>query len=83
MKKGDLSINIIIVAAIALLILVIISVLIFRSGTNIRVNTESCSAVKGICDVDCSAVADNYGGVWVSNPTRSCPTQGEICCTKI
>lgn len=83
MKKGDLSINIIIVAAIALLILVIISVLIFRSGGNIRDNTESCTAVGGVCDSACDLVANDRGGVWIPNPSRICPNQGDICCTKV
>lgn len=83
MKKGELSINIIIVAAIALLILVIISVLIFRSGSNIRDNTESCTSVNGVCDTSCDDVAYDRGGVWIPNPSRICPTEGDICCTKV
>lgn len=82
MKKGDLSINIIIVAAIALLILVIISVLIFRSGSNVRENTESCSAANGVCGTSCDDVAYDRGGVWIPNLARICP-EGLVCCTKV
>lgn len=86
MKRGDLSINIIIVAAIALLILVIISVLLFRSGGSLRQGTEDCSAIQGICDSDitCGQVAYDYPDTtWVPNPTRKCPQVEDTCCTRI
>jgi len=47
-KKGDLSINIIVIAAIAMLVLVIISVLLFRSGGLINRGTN-CEGVGGVC----------------------------------
>lgn len=52
-KKGvDMSMNVIIVAAIALLILVILTVLILRSGANVKEGT-GCLGVSGHCAQEC------------------------------
>jgi preprotein translocase subunit SecG len=82
MRKGDLSINIIIVAALALIILVIISVLLFRSGSQIGTGT-SCTGLGGTC-IDsggsCSDLSQN-GETWILHPTAPC-TSGMKCCVK-
>ncbi|MFT4311226.1 MAG: hypothetical protein ACMXX7_01215 [Candidatus Woesearchaeota archaeon] len=85
MKKGDLSINIIVVAAIAMVILVIISVLIFRTGSNLTEGT-SCAGLSGAqcvsSSISCSEYGqDQVGEVWVPHPTASCPPQ-ETCCIR-
>ena len=90
MKKGDLSINIVVVAAIAMVILVIISVLIFRTGSNLTEGT-SCqglgqSAGDAICIAasipgGCASAGATDGSVFVRHPTARCPPQ-EICCVK-
>lgn len=77
-KKGDLSINIIVIAAIALLILVIIAVLLIRSGGQIRDGT-SCSGLGGSCEESCADIVED--GIWIPNPTAECPT-GQICCVR-
>jgi hypothetical protein len=83
MKKGDLSINIIIVAAIALIILVIISVLIFGTGSNLRKST-SCAGVSGQCIADGESCSDKNGepegSFWIRHLTAACPNEGEVCC---
>lgn len=84
MKKGDLSVNIIIIAAIALIILVIISVLLFGSGRNLRTGT-SCSGLQGQC-VDglygCSDISNpEYGEYYIRHPTAECPA-GQVCCVR-
>jgi len=51
-KKGsELSMNVIIIAAIAVLVLVILAVFVFRSGDNISKAT-GCSAMNGVCYPD-------------------------------
>jgi hypothetical protein len=84
MKKGDLSINIIIVAAIALIILVIISVLVFRTGGQIGTGT-SCSGIGGQCIPDGQTCDDalgyNTGENWVGHPTAKC-SKDQKCCIK-
>ena len=48
-KKGsELSMNVIIIAAIGVLILVILAMFIFRTGRNVEVST-GCSAMQGVC----------------------------------
>ena len=75
-KKGDLSINIIIVAAIALIILVIISVLVFNTGGSISEGT-SCEGIGGTCATACSEIG---GGTFVRHPTASCVDEATVCC---
>lgn len=83
MKKGDLSINIIIVAAIALIILVIISVLLFGTGSDIRRSKECMSLPAGLCITDGESCSDYNGNpegsVWIRHPTAECP-ESQICC---
>jgi len=80
MKKGELSINIIIVAAIALLILVIIAVLLFRSGGDINQGTQTCEGIGGQCMGSCADLATGDGTVWAPNPSKACTNEGDICC---
>ena len=83
MKKGELSINIIIVAAIALIILVIISVLVFRTGGQLNRGT-SCTGVQGQCISDGESCSDiSYDGTetWIQHPTANCP-QDQKCCVR-
>jgi len=84
MKKGDLSINIIIIAAIALLVLVILSILLFRSGTSIQQGT-SCSGVGGVCSTDptCADVSYQYGAGYKPSLNFECTDSSPICCIKI
>lgn len=79
MKKGELSINIIVVAAIAMLILVIISVLVFRSGDGIVTGT-SCEGLGDNIAAACttSGQCSEVGGI--VNRAARCPVQGDICC---
>ena len=88
MKKGDLSINIIVVAAIAMLILVIMSVLIFRTGSGLTDSTmcENLGGGGAAQCVDrnqgCSSLTD---GFYVPHPGGQCPSQGgqdQICCLR-
>lgn len=87
-KKADLSINIIVIAAIALIILVIVSVLLFRSGGDLRQGT-SCEGIGGVCVYDsdyrsCSEYADfNYLDSHRRHPTASCPNRDQFCCVPI
>ena len=81
MKKGELSINIIIVAAIALLILVIIAVLLFRSAGDVNEGTQTCQGIGGQCEGSCSDIGDD--GTWISNPAKACPNEDDVCCIPI
>lgn len=86
MKKGDLSMGVIIGATIALLILVIISVLIFRTGGFLTKGT-SCESLndQAFC-IDqgekCSEYTDDDGNPMKSHYGSACPNEG-ICCIPI
>ena len=84
-KKGDMSINMIIIAAIALLVLVIISVLLFsKVGVPLNKGT-SCEGVGGFCssDASCWEQNGNNKGTWAPNTNFECSTDRPFCCMKI
>ena len=73
MKKGELSMEVIIIAAIALLVLVILSVLIIRTAGETGDQT-SCIGLGGTCDYD--ACPDGYGRSF-----KECPADSAgVCC---
>lgn len=84
MKKGDLSINIIVIAAVALLVLVILSILLFRSGNDVN-HARTCEGVGGICappGQSCSDISYNQGQSYQLSTNFEC-TGGGACCIKI
>lgn len=81
-KKGQgLSINVIILAAIALLVLVILSVLLLRGGGTI-VEGTSCIGVGGRCATDCSDLSSGTT-TYTRHPTAACTNEGDTCCVKL
>lgn len=79
-KKGaDLSMNVIIIAAIALLVLVILAVLLFRSGGQVTEGT-SCDNLAG----ENSRCDTTRPDGWIANPAldSSCPS-GQHCYVKL
>jgi hypothetical protein len=73
-KKGvELSMNLIIIAAIGLLVLVILAVLVINSGGKAQVGLQSCVAQGGICTAGTCA-----SGVEIT--TQDCTSQGKQCC---
>lgn len=54
-RKGQgISINTIIIAAIAILVLIVLAILIARSSTDVS-NSRSCIAKGGVCSESCDA----------------------------
>ena len=83
MKKGDLSINVIVVAAIAMLILVIISVLVFRTGDGL-IRNVSCDGLADNMNAECvprNTCVSDYGGI-VNSAARCDDQSGQRmqCC---
>jgi len=81
MKKAQgISINVIIIAAIALLVLVVLSVIYIGRMGDWGAKTGDCQNKGGKC-----ATACNQGDA-VGYPTQysawTCPTQGQVCCIK-
>lgn len=74
-KAQGLSMNVIIIAAIALLVLVILAVLLLRAGGSIDTGT-SCEGLGGICaDDNCADVGVGY----FKHPSGVCSGE-QICC---
>jgi hypothetical protein len=72
MKKGDMSIQMIVIVVIALLILIIIAVLIYNSNNNLR-NAGSCIEKGGVCVLNTdSCDRPIYEG--------TCVDAGKSCC---
>jgi len=90
MRKGQgISINVIVIAAIALLVLVILSTLVIRSSGNVS-RADSCVGSGGTC-----ISKDVYGGAcdiperadqWIIDTVKSptCNRDGSVlCCRKL
>jgi hypothetical protein len=77
MKRGELSMEVIIIAAIALLVLVILSVLIIRSGGSVATGTSCLSpSIGGRCGSD---AADCASDGRIPSTNSGCG-DGEVCC---
>jgi hypothetical protein len=92
MRKGQgISINVIVIAAIALLVLVILSTLVIRSGGSVnRANTCEGSGT-GVCvsqeqyDGACANPETGEAANWIRDPTKdsTCPEVKPMCCRKL
>jgi hypothetical protein len=85
MKKGEMSIAVIIAAAIALLILVIMAVLILRTS-NQTVKGTGCEGIGGQCYSSCADLGEDTGGTYARNLPNSgkdggCGVDEECCVT--
>lgn len=87
LKKGELSLNIVVVAAIAMIVLVILSVLVFQAGGDIRGGMECGNIAQGgsgTC-VDetygCELYSRDVQGEYSRFAAGSCPDQ-QVCCVR-
>ncbi|HIH23604.1 TPA: hypothetical protein HA251_01075 [Candidatus Woesearchaeota archaeon] len=78
MKRGEISMEVIIIAAIALLVLVILSVLVIRSGGNVA---KECLNIGGECRSGSSPTDCPIDEGLVYSP-NNCNT-GQVCCIKL
>ncbi len=87
MKKAQgISLNVIIVAAIALLVLVVLAFIFTGRIALFSKGLADCDEVAGAsCEYDCSDLGEGY----IKDPTRACfdasgdVIQGESCCVKV
>lgn len=82
-KKADLSMNMIILAAISLLVLAIIAYLIFGASGNVTKGT-GCEGIGGRCVI--GSCSQNTEGYTIPNPAldNSCKKDGkDHCCIRI
>ena len=73
-KAQGISINTIIIAAIALLVLVILSVLLIRGAPIIE-----CSDAGGTCASSCA----DFEGTYVGYKSGTCSDESMVCCVPI
>ena len=75
-KKGaELSMNVIIIAAIGLLVLVILAILVINSAGKTNTGID-CISKGGICKTDCGTMGANPNG-------GTCSTSGQTCCAVV
>ena len=73
MKKGvELSMNVIIIAAIGLLVLVILAVLVINSSGKVQGTQNACNLKGGICSQSCN-------GATIDPSVGKCDG-GLVCC---
>ncbi len=83
-KKAELSLNVVVAAALAMIVLVILAVLVFNAGSSVFEGTRCVSLER---DAQCQPVElgceeltlANPDVTYVRAPSYSCP-DGEVCC---
>ena len=78
MKKGDLSINMIIIIAIGLVILLVVIYLLISRSNTLRENTL-CIDNGGVCVSSGSCDTSNQGNVIGTGPDY-CKNLYDVCC---
>jgi hypothetical protein len=81
-KAQGISINVIIIAAIALLVLVILAVLILRSGGQINTGT-GCKSVNGICMSAGAPCESGYTEYLAQSGKRGGCEENAKCCVSV
>lgn len=82
MKKGQgISMNVIIVAAIALLVLVVLSIIFLGKSETFGRETAACENKGGQCESgSCGADQDEYNTPY---PGWRCEVEDEVCCIRL
>ena len=82
-KGQNLSMNVIIIAAIAMLVLVILAVLVLRSGGKVNDANECEGPVyNGICTMKIPGQPSCSDGYIVNAAASGCD-EGQVCCIRI
>ena len=87
-KKGvEISMNVIIVAAIGLLVLVILSIMFINKIGIFAKQSADCLTQGGKCAVTCGSADDGTAAYSTPNPSIQCPADAagnaQQCCLKI
>lgn len=84
MKKAQgMSLNVIVVAALVVLVLIVLSIIFIRSSGKFSGNVASCEVQGGKCAAACEDVAYGTEDYTVERNDLSCSQEGETCCLKI
>ena len=86
-KAVELSMNVIIIAAIALLVLVVLSVIFLGRIGAFGEKVASCEAQGGRCAVECGSEDYRTENFPTQNPTIDCPDtladEPQVCCIPV
>ena len=87
MKKAQgMSMNVIIIAALALLVLVVLSVVFIGKTGKWGTDVSKCEVSGGVCVADLTDCKDQYGAQSALNPAWVCDTDDEnkdSCCVPL
>jgi hypothetical protein len=78
MKKGEMSINMIILATIAIIVLVIVVFLLIRQFTDTK-DAVDCPSVGGVCTSSDKCTQP----IVIEGKEITCKISGELCCKPI
>lgn len=78
--KGELSLNIVVMAVIVLIILVVLSFLVFRQSGNLSEGLNSCSGMCVLNSVECKPDYDLAVPMGCETPRGE---TGNYCCQNI
>jgi len=81
MKKGDISIQVIVVAAIALIVLVVLVLIFTGKIGNWGTATKTCDTYNGICAQECNSDIFGTKDYPIPYPGAKCDA-GLKCCVK-
>lgn len=86
-KKGDLSINIVIIAVIALLVLVVLSYIFIGKISQTRKGIDKCENAGGSCKAQCNTDTERQLDKDCNNngneDYNEGPIQDGICCLRV
>jgi hypothetical protein len=83
MKKAQgMSLNVIIIAALVVLVLIVLAVIFIRNSERFNINVGSCEAKGGVCGMECGDIVYNTEGYNLHYLDARCPNQ-QKCCMKI
>ena len=83
MKKAQgMSLNVIVIAAIVILVLIVLSVIFIRSSGTFVDRVASCDVKGGICAPACGDIIYGTEEYTIRDFDGDCP-QGNVCCLRI
>ncbi|MEK6886669.1 MAG: hypothetical protein AABW88_02445 [Nanoarchaeota archaeon] len=84
-KKGvEIALNLVIIAAISLLVLVVVAIIIFGKPVKSVQQASECATQGGMCAIKCNNADYGTQDYQSINPTVSCPNSNtderQVCC---
>jgi phosphotransferase system glucose/maltose/N-acetylglucosamine-specific IIC component len=83
MKKGELAINVVVMAVVALLVLVVLAIILVRSLNDGSKTATQCTNANGVCDPSmygCKNSQTGKTGLHYAIGDSACSNNGDWCC---